>query len=359
MHNVTKRFYNDIVKDKIVIDAITRRKNGSLRMGARVMPIFKVPEPTTDKNEPLINELLERGRINPRKVPAEPGRMHPRDQNTMNTAGTLRELKSILDGDGDINEVNSLLKEMGYNCDVIIPFPLNPGLTPTTIGMRASDVFYTGKVPIIKDTGKVLSSDGTFSNDEFQFDGDANIVNALERIVGTLRSERYVNLSANKLSSGSFKVVSQELKRIIGVLSTIFKYNSSVYAFTDCSRILIDTISISFYRLEDMMTVFSTNKNTGVGFELFAFNSIEGQNGTFLNSGHCYIAHMIFATDAEGITQVDGEQLERGYQEVPSGELSMFLDRAVRCLPKEVNGSCEKVFEDINVFDELLKRGEF
>ena len=269
-------------------------------------------------------------------------------KNSLKKDTLTKDIIRLVKNGKNVTEVNKLLRESTLTAQLIVPFPQYPNSILISTQIHACDFFYNGKIPIIEDDGVVIAEVITDQSKTPSIISDPTKI--IEDCIDTLQTNRFMNINVSNITDRTFKSISQDLTKLFSKLTDTFKYNSSCYMFGDGNCTLIDTISISFYSLADMIQLFSTKHLQGVGIELTAFNSHDSKNDKFTDHAYATTVHMLFANESEGITSIDGENIERAYAGSVHEDLSTFLDCITRNVPLDITQQQIKTTKQTSLF---------
>lgn len=286
---------------EIVISALLRKNKHDVPMGYPVLTAL--PDPDNQNNTAFENKHKD----------------------------ALSIIKNNINIHGDDNLVNKCLKKLPLLCRVVVPFSYRHSVR--FFSCRVSDLLYIKKTPIIFDNKKSIGNNGSLSTDLFDFKNKSAALESINNIKTMLETAdyRFVNVYADKVTNSSFGIIFSELNNIISALKQTFRFAISFYNYSALERTLIDTISISFYKMSDMLPIlFNDSTENYIGIELCAFNSFEESNVKGLvENNHKYKSYMSFFNKTEGITKLDGEPGEPincKYCSKVEDELEMFLE---------------------------------
>lgn len=322
------RLFKKLAKDKTILSGVLRKNKNGVPMGTPIMFIIDKKDEANSTIKPWNTEIDEKPAFMDEIGEPIPQKRIKKAANlkTMDHSSVMRELIS---NGGSVAEINEFMRENYFNTSVFIPFPFSMNLSPTTLSLTSRDIFFTGKKPLIEDDSVVIDLSKKLSSEEFVFDSKTGIdkaIASLTKISELLKTKRFVNITVSDINNSCMKTISEELTAIITALSIVFSYNDTVYRYGDAQKALLDTVSISFYNLEDTIPIFSSKKPKGISVEILATNSTICKTNNFINRSFCMISQMIFATESDGITQIDGEDLRKDYTELPTNEINTFIN---------------------------------
>lgn len=349
MHKSKIAFLKRIAQNKILLSGVMRRSSKYIPMGLPVILAINDPNAintpkTTSKPVPRKYKMKSKKTFNEHMGEGVPG-SYPGNRKVANVtrslSGTDRKkdtsVKDIIElskTGGNIIEVNKLLRECSFISTLIVPFPQFPDNMLKHTQIHAYDFFYNGKIPLIEDEGVVIES--VITDQSKTPTVINNTTEVIEDCINTLKTNRFMNISISNLTDSTFSPISQDINKLFATLKHTFKYNSSCYRYGEGQCTLLDTISLSFYSLADMIQLFSTQSLQGIGVELTAFNSQESERDKFASSEYSTTVHMLFANESEGITNIDGEDIERQYSGSVKDDLAMFLNYVIHSVPLDI-----------------------
>jgi hypothetical protein len=120
-----------------------------------------------------------------------------------------------------------------------------------------------------------------------------------------LQKKRYVTYVMTGASQSNVKGVITMIDALINALNK--NYSQSVAFCTPNIRALVDVVTISFYRMEDMVAVFDKSKK-GIGIEIYLTNSVWKSN-EIVEKSAAY--RFLFSKSKENLFTIDGEQIKR------------------------------------------------
>lgn len=299
MHPLKMAYYQNIVgKNDVVLCGILRRPFGELRAGMPCsMIIPNIYEKMFGKFE--ANMLIE-------KIKQESSK-----------------------GKASIVTVNNLLKELyliigdKLSGTLIIHSPLNTYFIPATITCPINNFLFNGKKPIMFDKHKIIESD-TFEFEKLKsnnFTHNTEIIEEVLKILDTYRTFTIVKHGIDDHDKNHFIATTSTL---INTIINMFFYNQSIYYYGNANKVLINTLSFSFYKIEDLVPLFSSkNDRCSIGVELFACNSDSKQ---IIKSNDCILAQFIFAQHKEGLFKIDGADIHYIYARSVAEDLSEFYN---------------------------------
>lgn len=208
----------------------------------------------------------------------------------------------------DPMEVKTLLKHKVSKMNVLVPFGCIPNSDDyLQIKLPPSKIHFDGKMPLIFDEGHSFETkrlSDVHSKHE--------IKNFAEMSHEALKNHRYLNYTFVDVAQSNKKYMLEDINSIFNSLKSAYPENVSFFQHTNFSkmRCLVDTISISLYRLEDTTAIFDVRRADGLAAEIFLTNSAqdvydmgkEARSATY---------RFFFSKSRENIFTIDGELIRR------------------------------------------------
>lgn len=162
--------------------------------------------------------------------------------------------------------------------------------------------------------GPVIFQDKHYSEDidSPQKLRDLSKIASIKDIIAKLQTEyRYINYSINTYSSNASNIL-DTLNMFVKNLNNSF-YNTRICISmkSPYKHALLDILSISFYRLPDVIPIFIPNKVDGVVMEIMLLNSITPWEDA-INRNYFSSTKIVFSKYTDNVLVVDGEQLYKG-----------------------------------------------
>lgn len=207
--------------------------------------------------------------------------------------------------------INRMVSEVSIAAPIINLFPdkSDMPLIQTEVSY-CNNYYYIDTPPLLLDTYKSESFDDI---DEIM---PLNRIHELPSKISTMLNKyRYVNyVISNICKSNSeiiqdyiYHMVSEFLKKHTVGICILFKG-----AENKC--VLIDTLSISFYQLQDVIPIFDKRHMDGVVIELLLTNSTLIYDDIIKDQNNYTLIRMLFSMYRDNILTVDGEKLARPCQ---------------------------------------------
>lgn len=233
-------------------------------------------------------------------------------------------------GDGDIKVKNYPKRESVFT-NVLFLFNTHSG-SPDAITcgeIKSPKICYTDDKPLIYD-----SYSSTFLESSKDDIIDDSIFYQLKE---QLNDNRFVNYVFEDVKSSNVNNVTSNINKIVKALVENYKNTISVYyySFND-SRVLIDTVSLSFYKLKDVIPVFNYRKSEGICMEITMTNS-DIKSEHIMRDGYCMTYRFLFAKHKENIFYIDGEFIERPNDVSVQNALSSSYKLLTKSVPVDID----------------------
>lgn len=152
----------------------------------------------------------------------------------------------------------------------------------------------------------------------------------VENYIQELDKHRYTNYIINDICKSKYKDVYNFVYDIVGAMTKL--YNKSVCSFMKfkSDAPLIDTLSISFYKLADVIPVFDTRCADGVAMEIMATNSLLSANELSTNKDSYVSVRLLFSKYSDNILTIDGEKIKRPFQCSVGEAMEQIIDNALK-----------------------------
>jgi hypothetical protein len=230
-----------------------------------------------------------------------------------------------------IAEANELLQNSGINANVIFPFSFYEDSKDFYVyRLRANQLYFDGKKPLIFDEGHILEL-GRLADAHDKDD----LQNFVEVVNDSLRSNRYLNYVFSGVALSNIKYMLEDINTIFNSLKKAYPKNVSFYRYpTKAMRCLVDTVSVSFYRIEDVIAIFDFKKMSGIVVEIFLTNS-NHKIPDMDRSGSTATYRFLFSKSRENIFSIDGESIKRQYDKNTTDVLSLMSSTISKNIPND------------------------
>jgi len=177
------------------------------------------------------------------------------------------------------------------------------------IGMTHGYALHCIKVlPIVNDTGKhtvVKRFDNIVSSH--------NLSEVPEKVAEYMKKYRYVNYVVEDICRSKINSTIDNLQRLSTILAKKYPNNTCVQIRGNGQSTLIDTLSISFYRLQDVMPIFDYNRAAGIAVEILLTNSMLSGHELLGSDGNHMAVRWVFSRYKDNIFTIDGERIRRQF----------------------------------------------
>jgi len=223
---------------------------------------------------------------------------------------SLEDMRKIVEKK-DEAEIRSSLNN--HISDIMLMFPFNmstDGLDLITAGLKINYFYYINKPPLIYDT----SHNSNLSIREGLESCIQDVQELPALIYEQLKSNRFINYTFYDIEKSNASGIESYLKTIIKVFSKEYPSKISYHRHNTRNRVLIDTMSISFYNLIDIIPIFDRKKSKGVGIDIMLTNS-EVEPDRIMSKGYSLLFRFIFGKYRENIFTLDGAAIQRPWSQ--------------------------------------------
>jgi hypothetical protein len=256
------------------------------------------------------------------------------DLNSKNALGKRIE-KEKIEGLNNIEEINSYFKSEAGSANIVFLFNIyNDSSDFIIAGTKINRVYYIDDKPLIYDS----YSSTLLESSRKDAIGD----NILEQLEDQLDSNRFINYVFEDVKSSNIDNITLNIGKIVNILELNKNYNTSFYQYNhDGSRVLIDTVSISFYKIKDVIPVFNYKKLDGICMEIMLVNS-DLKNESLTKRGYSMTYRFLFAKYKENMFSVDGQSIKRPNDILIKNTLVKLYSILKKSVPKDAKNSSKQ-----------------
>lgn len=245
----------------------------------------------------------------------------------------MKEMDEIIEK-GPMVEINKDMSTKTNGVSVIFLFSMMNDINVYYMSpMRANRVHYIQKPPIIYDT---------FSTTELEkLEDYKKYPKAFPSAVAEqLKTNRFINYTFRNIMRSTTPQMIKELENIIEMFSKEYPNKVACYHHNgiDNNRVLLDTVSLSFYSLIDMIPIFDYKRTEGVGIEILLTNS-EIDSHNIHREGRSSVSRLLFAKYRENIFSIDGANLNANY--FPVKDMMDYIFNSIK-----VHSPNDKIFRE-------------
>ena len=208
-----------------------------------------------------------------------------------------------------IAALNKFLCKSPINVPVTYFFPTH-GLPYVYMDVCNGNGFYCiNRKPIVRDVHK--------SNVVKSFGGITPVKSLPKlptKISEAFKKYRYVNYTLHNLCASNVDATLSYLYKMMNVFTIKYPNNTCVYLGGNGKNTLIDTLSISFYKLVDVMPIFDSKRVSGVAIELLFTNSLLSGSGILENNNNYMIIRVLLSRYRDNLFTIDGERINRAFE---------------------------------------------
>ncbi len=218
----------------------------------------------------------------------------------------MRELYKIAEEEG-IAKANLVISESLNELAALFLFSLwSDGADFYNPPIESSKFFFNGTKPLIFDSCKRVELErlaDSHDNEEMKSFADS--------ILEELKRYRYINYTFMGVAKSNKHSMLEDLDCIYRTMKAKFPHNICFFQYNmERMRALLDTVSISFYKMSDVIPVFDHRKGSGIGMEIFLTNS-EAKGESLMSHQQSATYRFLFSQSKENIFTIDGEAVHR------------------------------------------------
>jgi len=204
----------------------------------------------------------------------------------------------------DIDKANRIIRNSLGKIRVIFTHNVRPGEKDFGAkDIRADSFYFNGIKPLIHDDCLRVEA-GSFCDihdpDEMKSIGDI--------VLSELKDYRYINYTVMDVATSNATAVLTEISHMTRMIGEKLQHKVCFFHSKNSSRSVIDTVSVSFYRLSDSIAIFDSSKAVGICMEVFLSSSAV-KDVTYPNKTMCW--RFLFCKYRDNAFSIDGESIKR------------------------------------------------
>jgi len=221
----------------------------------------------------------------------------------------------------DVDKANAILKYSVKKLQVIFMHSIgSDGLDFQNHTIYNSSFYFNGIKPLIHDT--CLRTESDRLEDILDNDGMKSVPNTM---MGMLKDYRYVNYTINNLSRSYAHSLIDRIYTMIDSFGRELEFKTCFYHNVGNCRSIIDTMSISFYRLSDAIPIFDSSMAIGVCVDIALLSSAEDRVD---HPEKSMCLKLLFCKYADNVFTIDGEEVNRP-SDIPVGDALEYMARGL------------------------------
>jgi len=238
-------------------------------------------------------------------------------------------------GSDSVEEINNYFRSNSGSAVIIFLFNTyndSPDFITTTT--KLNKIYYIDDKPLIYDS---YSSTVLKSLEDNLIDG-----NILEQLKSQLNDNRFVNYVFEDVKLSNVNNVISNIEKVIDILNKNYSNNTSFYQYVCTgSRVLIDTVSMSFYKIGDVIPVFNYKKLNGICMEIILTNSdLKGE--ALIRQNYSMTYKFLFSKHKENTFSIDGELVTRPNEMSILHTMPLLYKLLKKSTPKDIVKSSSK-----------------
>lgn len=145
---------------------------------------------------------------------------------------------------------------------------------------------------------------------------------------------RYVNFSMDIVKAKRAAVLDGLSARIDNICGTFYSHHKVLYYKLIDRSFLLDVISVSFYKLNEIISIFNSTKSEGIVMEITLLNSMTDWH-VMVNNGYYFTTRIAFSKYKDNLFVVDGEMLNFAKGTSVSSVLDVITNEMQRNSPDD------------------------
>lgn len=134
------------------------------------------------------------------------------------------------------------------------------------------------------------------------------------KISKSLKKYRYINYVLHGLCMSNVSTTINRLYAMIESFMHKYPNHTCVYMRGNGRGTLIDTLSISFYKLTDVIPIFDPKRTSGVAMELLLTNSLLSGKDILNDDSNYVLIRILLSKHRDNIFTIDGERIVRHFE---------------------------------------------
>lgn len=246
------------------------------------------------------------------------------------------EIKSILDNKGNLDEAKNLLDKSFKS--LLIYYPIifgNPYENWGIVEWSPLGFFFSNKTPIFFDNPKYIEIEKDFAKE----------AGFAKNILEDLKQHRFVNYTQIGVSRSSYKKISNYISELIQSFLEEYPqvelengYNN--YNLDFYMTVVSDVLSISVYKLADVLPIFNNKKAEGVVIEIVLTSSeiysVKDKTLWFVRPDRFATIKFFLAKYKEDVFTIDGKLIHRLCELQPAKGLVWFTELLSNNVPNDM-----------------------
>lgn len=331
-----KFFHNKYPEDKCISGITTSRIN-DIPVGTPCMIIIE-PFNMFDADGTTGVVSVGRNSFRPQPPPRGSGPYQsyvkhegPPPKSKPDKKSTVSDLRKL--AEKDIHKANRVIASSVSKANLFLQFAIyNSSNDYHSCLINTRNFYINDLVPLIYDTCNHTRLHRLSDvHDRLEISNFPDILNE------ALRKYRYINYTFMDIAKSNKRYILEDINSIYNVLNRAYKYRISTFQFpSDRMSTMLDVLSISFYRMRDVIPVFDSRRSDGICMEMFATNSrLKGDSLMYDHNSATF--RFIFAKSKENLFTIDGETLKRPCDMGASDALVRVTDMIVQEVPNDKN----------------------
>ena len=207
----------------------------------------------------------------------------------------------------NVRKANRIISSSISKATLFLPFAVHSSdIDYQSCMIHTRNFHINGSVPLIYDKCKHMKMQRLSDiHDTSEISSFSDVLSE------SLKEYRYVNYTFVDLARSTKKYILEDLNTLYNALSRAYSYKVSIFQFPhDRLNAILDVLSISFYRIADVIPIFDSKRSEGICMEIFAANS-RMTSDTLMREHNAATFRLLFAKSKENLFTIDGEVIQR------------------------------------------------